>query len=339
MDPIEYGARQAVQNCVKVKRAEKVVVITDRETKYLADAIVREIKMVGGEVQEFIMEDFGQRPTDGVGALAFPQKIADALSGAEVSFYIAQGKKGELQSFRIPMLDIVEKKNLRHAHMPSFTEEMMSQGMASDYGKIQQLSKKVYDTVTGACEIRVTSPAGADFTVTLDHKLKWVICDGDIKAGHWSNLPDGEVFTSPADANGKVVVDGCLGDFFTEKYGDISKTPLSYTLESARCVKGSVVCANAGLKKEFEEYTLGTDENSNRVGEFAIGTNVGLKKLIGNMLQDEKFPGVHIALGNPYPDKTGATWESKAHNDGILKNPTVTVDGQVVIMENGIFKI
>ena len=42
----------------------------------------------------------------------------------------------------------------------------------------------------------------------------------------------------------------------------------------------------------FREY-LQTDKESARAGEFAIGTNIGLTRLVGNLLQDEKFPGVH----------------------------------------------
>ena len=34
------------------------------------------------------------------------------------------------------------------------------------------------------------------------------------------------------------------------------------------------------------------------MGEFAIGTNIELKSVIGHILQDEKFPGVHIAFGS-----------------------------------------
>lgn len=338
MNPIEFGAKQAVVNCLKVKSGENVVIITDRETEMLADALVSQAKAVGGLVKKFVMEDYGNRPDDGVDPIKFPVKLGEELSKAKVSFYIARGKKGELQTFRIPMLKITEEKMIRHGHMPGFTEEMMGQGMAADYAKIQELSKKIYNMVAKAKEIRVTTPAGTDATFHFDSKYKWIICDGDIKPGHWSNLPDGEVFTSPVDANGKMVIDGCLGDFFTEKFGDLGATPLSYELKGSRCVKGSVNCKNAELKEEFEKYTFATDENSNRVGEFAIGTNVGLTKLIGNLLQDEKFPGVHVALGSPYPDKTGAEWESKAHNDGVMRNPTVTVDGKV-IMEKGRFTI
>jgi leucyl aminopeptidase (aminopeptidase T) len=45
---------------------------------------------------------------------------------------------------------------------------------------------------------------------------------------------------------------------------------------------------------------------SDRVGEFAIGTNIGVHDVIGNILQDEKIPGIHIAFGNPYGAHTGA---------------------------------
>jgi aminopeptidase len=74
------------------------------------------------------------------------------------------------------------------------------------------------------------------------------------------------------------------------------------------------------------------------VGEFAIGTNTGLTDLIYNLLQDEKFPGIHIAFGSSLPGKTGAKWDSKAHVDGVIKNPTIHVDGET-IMENGTFHL
>ena len=92
------------------------------------------------------------------------------------------------------------------------------------------------------------------------------------------------------------------------------------------------------LLLEFSRYIFETDENSSRVGEFAIGTNTGLTNLIYNILQDEKFPGVHIAFGHPLPDKTGADWDSKAHVDGVIINTTILVDGEM-IMEKGKFSL
>lgn len=338
MNAIESGAKQAIVNCAKVQSGEQVVIITDRQTEQLANALNEASKNIGASVEQFIMEDFGARPEDGSNPLSFPKEIADALSRAQVSFYIAGGKKGELHSFRMPMIEVVERHGLRHGHMPNFTEVMMSQGMAADYELIQKICRKVYDIVAGAKEIRVTTPAGSDFTATFSPKRNWMISDGNIRPEKWCNLPDGEVYTAPLSADGGVVIDGCLGDFFNAKYGKLNDTPLSYRVKDGRCVKGSVQCRNEQLKKEFEEYTFGTDANSDRMGEFAIGTNVNLKDLIGNMLQDEKFPGIHVALGDPYPGKTGADWSSKAHNDGVMLKPTIVVDG-LKIMEKGEFTI
>ena len=61
---------------------------------------------------------------------------------------------------------------------------------------------------------------------------------------------------------------------------------------------------NKDLRDEFRAYT-NTDENSDRVGEFAIGTNIACTHIIGHILQDEKIPGVHIAFGHPYAEHTG----------------------------------
>ena len=79
-----------------------------------------------------------------------------------------------------------------------------------------------------------------------------------------------------------------------------------------------------------------TDENSDRVGEFAIGTNIGVHDVIGNILQDEKIPGVHIAFGNPYGAHTGATWYSSTHIDVVGRNFDIWVDGRQ-IMRSGAF--
>src|ERR1022692_2708225 len=95
--------------------------------------------------------------------------------------------------------------------------------------------------------------------------------------------------------------------------------------------------ANKELKDDFWAYTH-KDENSNRVGEFAIGTNIELKDVIGEILQDEKYPGVHIAFGNPYGAHTGAEWYSSTHIDVVGRNFDIWVDGEQ-IMRKGQFLI
>ncbi|MFH1830834.1 MAG: aminopeptidase [Pseudomonadota bacterium] len=337
-DPVEYGAYQAVNNCMKIQKGEQVVVITDHELSALAETICRQIAMAGAMVDKFVMEEIGSRPEDGIDPQIFPKAIEIAMSNAQASFYMAGEREGEGSSFRRPMVAAIKKHKLRHAHMPGLTREIMSQGMAADYSQIQRLSLAIYNIVFGAKEIRVTSKAGTVAVFNFDKKYPWIVDDGDISDGVIANLPGGEVFTVPVDAKGRVVIDGGLGDHFTAKYGLLTQHPISFELEAGRCVRGSVRCANEALRREFEKYTFETDENSSRVGEFAIGTNIGLTKLIGNLLQDEKFPGVHIALGHPLPWVTGADWDSAVHNDAMIIKATVIVDGRM-IMKDGEFVI
>ena len=52
----------------------------------------------------------------------------------------------------------------------------------------------------------------------------------------------------------------------------------------------------------------------------------------------EKYPGVHIAFGNPYGAHTGAEWYSSTHIDVVGRNFDIWVDGEQ-IMRGGKFLI
>ena len=335
---LEYGAYQTVNNCVKVQPGEKVVIITDNITKFIADELFKFCEQITqGNTKVFIMENFGDRSEDGSNPLKFPKNIiGKAMDAADVSFYCASAKKGELASFRTPMNRHVEESSkLRHAHMPGITQLLMETGMNVDYSKVQKLSKRIFDIVKKAKTIRVTTPAGTDFTAQFNPSWRWIISDGNIKAKEWSNLPDGEVFTCVENiSEGTIVIDGILGDFFCVKYGSLKNNPLTVKIKDSRVI--DVQSSNKTLLNEFKQH-IKTDKNGNRIGEFAIGTNIGLTELVNNLLQDEKFPGVHVAFGHGYPQKTGSDWDSNVHVDAVLCNCTIIVDKKTVIMKEGQF--
>jgi len=332
MGSLLEGAYQAVYNCVRLKPNENLVIITDERTLTIGETIKKVSEKLTSNIKFFIMEHFGQRP------LKFPVEIGKALNKADVSFYVAQSVKDELSLFRKPMFEIIDANKIRHAHMIGINEQIMKEGMCADYKVIKEITKKVYDIVVNCKEIKVTSPNGTEIVAKFTPKHRWVICDGHIREGEWSNLPDGEVYTAPETVDGYLVIDGSLGDFFDDKYGLLDKTPVRLELKNGRVVPGSIKCDNKELEKEFSEYILNSDENSSRIGEFAIGTNIFLDHLIGNLLQDEKFPGVHLAFGSPIPSATKANWDSKIHVDGVITKTTVKVDGEE-IMKDGKFTI
>ena len=61
-----------------------------------------------------------------------------------------------------------------------------------------------------------------------------------------------------------------------------------------------------------------------------------MRDVIGNILQDEKIPGIHIAFGNPYGAHTGADWYSATHIDVVGRKFDIWIDG-LQIMHGGEF--
>ncbi len=329
-DPeLSPGAYNAVNTCLRIQPSEKVTVITDYACREIAASIAQELVKVGCPFSAFVLEDVAARPLTG-----FPKEIADDMETSQVSIFAVRVQSNELKS-RMEMTDIVNRRRMRHAHMVNINRQIMCEGMRADFNKVDALSKKVIEIVTQARQVRAKNPAGTDLTADLNPNYKWIKTSGIISPDKWGNLPGGEVFTTPGEVNGTYVVDGVVGDYLCEKYPDLARQPLTINMKGNRIT--DVASENKELEKEFWAYTH-TDENSDLVGEFAIGTNLGLKQVIGQILQDEKFPGVHIAFGNPYGFHTGANWYSSTHIDVVGTQFDIWVDGRQ-IMEKGRFLI
>jgi len=323
------GARNAVRVCLRVEPSEKVTVITDQVSLEIAAAIVHELEDVGCRYQTWVLEDVATRPlTD------FPLPIAEDLESSQVSIFAVQAQANELKS-RMQMTDVVNRQKIRHAHMVNINKQIMLEGMRADFLKVDRLSVKVLDTVRTAKQVRAKTPSGTDLVADLNPNYRWIKTSGIITTAKWGNLPGGEVFTTPGEVNGTFVIDGVVGDYLCAKFGDLKANPLTIQVKGNRLIEAH--SANKELKDDFWAYTH-TDENSNRVGEFAIGTNIELKDVIGEILQDEKYPGVHIAFGNPYGAHTGAEWYSSTHIDVVGRNFDIWVDGEQ-IMRSGKFLI
>ncbi|MGA8538586.1 MAG: aminopeptidase [Terriglobales bacterium] len=323
------GARNAVRVCLRVQPSEKVTVITDEVSLEIAAAIVHELEDLGCPYQSWVLEDVATRPlTD------FPPAIAKDLESSQVSIFAVQAQPNELKS-RMQMTDVVNRQKIRHAHMVNVNKRIMLEGMRADFQKVDRLSIKVLERVRQAKQIRAKTPSGTDLVADLSPNYRWVKTSGIISTEKWGNLPGGEVFTTPGEVNGTFVIDGVVGDYLCAKFGDLKTHPLTINMKANRLIEAH--SANKELKDDFWAYTH-KDENSNRVGEFAIGTNIELKDVIGEILQDEKYPGVHIAFGNPYGAHTGAEWFSSTHIDVVGRNFDIWVDGEQ-IMRSGQFLI
>ncbi|MEP7071834.1 MAG: aminopeptidase [Verrucomicrobiota bacterium] len=316
------GARNAIQICLRLKPEERITIITDKATRDIAAALECEVERIGSDYSLFVLEQHAQRPLT-----AMPEIILEDLARSQVSIFAAQTQTGELGS-RIQMTTVVNRHGIRHGHMVNINREIMLEGMRADFLQVDALSQRLVERARMAERIRCTTPHGTEFEAELSPKLKWLKTSGLITREKWGNLPGGEIFTSPLNTNGVFVVDGVVGDYLCERYGDLQACPLTIEVENNRI--RSLRCENEELREDFSRYTS-TDENSNRVGEFAIGTNTACTRIIGHILQDEKIPGVHIAFGHPYAEHTGADWISKTHIDCVGRDFDIWFDNDQVM--------
>jgi aminopeptidase len=323
------GASNAIDVCLRLKPQERITIITDTATREIAAALQTEVERVGSDYSLFVLEHHARRP------LKFmPEIILDDLARSQVSIFAAQTQQDELPA-RTQMTKVVNNHKIRHGHMVNINRQIMLEGMRADFVKVDDLSERLVERARKTERITCKTPHGTEFEAELSPKLRWLKTSGIITRDKWGNLPGGEIFTAPMNTNGTFVVDGVVGDYLCQRFGDLESNPLTIEVENNRI--RALHSENKDLRDEFRAYTS-TDENSNRVGEFAIGTNTACSRVIGHILQDEKIPGVHIAFGHPYAEHTGANWASKTHIDCVGRDFDIWFDGEQV-MRRGKFLV
>ncbi len=325
-DPaLEKGAYNAIHVCLRLQPEERITLIIGEENLEITAAFVAQIREIGANYRVFVLEDYQKRP-----CLSLPKEILEDMKNSQVSLFAADPKPGELK-MRMEITGFVNHVHkLRHGHAVSLTKEIMLQGMTADYLAVDDLSSRVIEKARQTEKIHAKTQAGTDIEATFIPELNWVKTSGIITTKKWGNLPGGEIFTSSHRVDGQFVVDGVVGDYLCAKYGDLQTFPLFIDIEDSRI--RNLQCENKELLTDFKRYTS-VDENSDRVGEFAIGTNLAVTDIIGNILQDEKIPGIHIAFGDPYPHHTGQTWHSSTHIDCVGRDFDIWLDGEKIMNE------
>lgn len=168
---------------------------------------------------------------------------------------------------------------------------------------------------------------GKDTDLSLSVKDRiWINCAGK------ENFPDGEIFTGPVETS----LNGKIHYSFPVNYGGHEVDDITLWFKN-----GKVTKATASQGNTFLQAMLNMDKGAKYVGEFAFGTNYGIKKYTKNTLFDEKIGGtIHLALGNAYPE-TGSKNTSSLHWDmmcDLRQNGEVYADDEL-FFKNGHFKI
>ena len=310
MTDLRTAAETAVNQCLGLDAGESCVVVTDDERQPIGEALYE----VASEITEDATivryppgDQHGEEPPAPVAAAMEAADVFVAPTTKSLSHTRARGEANEAGA--------------RGATLPEITEEVFTTGLDADYETIRQHCEDVLAQVEDAGEIRVTTPSGTDITFEPGGRA-WRDDTGIVHdPGAFSNLPAGEVFVSPENANGAYVVDGTMMPHALLDDGQ----ELRFEVEDGFVTSIS----DDDIREQVETASEEVGRDAYNLAELGIGTNVAVTELVGSVLLDEKAAGtVHIAIG----DDAGIGGDTHAplHLDGIIREPTVFADGEEV---------
>jgi leucyl aminopeptidase (aminopeptidase T) len=312
MSDLSAAAETAVHQCLDLREEESIAVVTDDKRRAIAEALYDVACDVTDDatfVQYQPGDQHGEEPPDPVAAA---MKAADtflAPTTRSLSHTRARSAACEVGA--------------RGATLPGITEQVMVAGLDADYDAIADHCADVTAQVEDAEQIRVTTPAGTDISFDVGGR-EWHEDTGIVHdPGAFSNLPAGEVYVSPLDANGTFVVDGTM-----MPHGLLAEDQqLSFEVEDGHVTHIS----DDAVRSDVEAASAEVGRAATNLAELGIGTNVGVDDLVGSVLLDEKAAGtVHIAIGDDAA--IGGDTEAPIHLDGILRDPTVYADGEALTL-------
>jgi leucyl aminopeptidase (aminopeptidase T) len=306
MTDLARAVRTVIHKCLGVKEGENVVVVVDRETRTIGEALRDEAAAAGGDAVLIVMDERASHGTEP------PPPVAAALEACDV-FIAPTSRSLSHTSARKRATDA----GARGATMPGVTEDMLGRVMAVDFDTMAARSKAVAAVLDAGTRAHVTCPRGTDLRLALDGRAG-ISDDGELSAsGAFGNLPCGEGFIAPAFGEGSVVA--------------LSLAPLGISTEPATLTvaEGRIVAADGGLGPQFIELLLAHGELGTNLAELGVGTN-DRARLTGNVLEDEKILGsVHVAFGASAG--IGGTVSVPIHLDVVVVDASLEVDGQRVL--------
>ena len=170
-----------------------------------------------------------------------------------------------------------------------------------DYAKMAEAEKPLKDRMERADRVHILGPKDNDLRFSVKG-ISAIQCDGD------RNIPDGEVFTAPVRDSVNGVIRYNASTIYQGK-----------SFDDVRLVfkDGKIIEATSSDTQSLNEI-LDTDDGARYVGEFSIGFNPHITRVMRDILFDEKIAGsLHFTPGQAYDEADNGN-DSKIHWDLVL---------------------
>lgn len=247
---------------------------------------------------------------------------ADGLARADVVFALTSASATHTKA-----LKQATKNGARVCSMPGINLDIMNaKVMTPDYRAMQELGKRLAEIFAPAKWMEVTSKKGTSLRVAMGGWERMpMVDDGNFAPGMIANLPAGEVLIVPweGESDGEVVI-----DLAVSCYPEPLAEPVVITFRNGRVTK---VEGDPEPAQRVRKLIRESGETADNFAEMAIGINPHARNT-GVLIETEKqFGTAHIGIGNS-ANLGGKVW-APIHIDVIFDDPTISVDGRVILNE------
>lgn len=295
------AAAKRILEALSLVRGEQLTILSDRARLGLTAALVDAAEQSSARATVVLLEDLGTRPL-----VRVTDSMRSALAASQASVFLASFERLE-RTMRAEVLALAERYRLRHGHMVSVTRRAWESGFNADPARIASAARAVRTRVRPGSTFRATGRDGTDLTVRCHASHRWVEHSGIVRPGKWENLPTGELVTTPLDVTGVFVCNASMSESFGERAGFLRGKPMRFVFEGGYV--RSVTSPDAALEREVRSWLMHAD-HLDRAGLVVLGTNVGMRDPVGEILSDQNLPGLHLGLGATFAAETGAAWDA-----------------------------
>jgi leucyl aminopeptidase (aminopeptidase T) len=304
---LHRAAIKLFRDNIRLRRRERVAVVTDRENDPIFAALMQACRELGGVPLTVRITPDREHSSP------IPRTVA-VFNKSNV--IVAATDKSITHS---PETVAARKRGARVVSMPTITPEMFVKAMRADYEQVKRITAGLARKLEGSREIAVTTPSGTSVVLSVEGRV-FEADDGDVsKKGLCTNIPAGEIFAAPLETGARGVI---AIDYFKKMLSPKQKAKLSLD-------KGRIVDCNSAAKP-FVKMLGKAGKCGFVIAELGLGTNPEHRKPVGNVLFDEKiFGSAHIAFGENR--SMGGRNACPIHADVVMMKPTIVVDGRVAM--------
>ncbi|MFQ5912311.1 MAG: aminopeptidase [Nitrospinota bacterium] len=318
-----WGVRRAVVDCAGVKPAEQVLIVTDSGfDPQVVEVFATVAAEVGAEVAMTSMSPVkipGEQP---------PRTVAAAMREADVILELTTQFIGSSDA-RVQAC----KNGARYLILVEMSPYLLRRGgpFEADFDKLKPIAEELQDRFSEAKGLRLTTRAGTDITASLEGRTGRHHAGVARERGVLAAPPDVEAGIGPPEGttNGILVIDALI-----ELLGlGLIVEPFEVEVRKGRCVriegKGDGQRHASAFQRTLDSLN---DSNVYEIAEIAVGLNPFATYCSAALECEAVLGSAHIGVGDNRG--YGGVNASKGHFDLVMRDATLSLDGEV-ILENG----